>query len=413
MRFELFVGFRYLRGKRKNSFISIITLFSVFGVMIGVMALIVVLGVMTGFDNKLYEIVLGTTSHIVVTGDGGIREYEPLIEAIKEMPEVVDAAPFFAGQVLIRSDDRLTGAADRVTGAAVRGVLAEEEQKVTNFAEYLRGELSDGGIVLGTELARKLYVRPGDKVRVISPYFVSTPFGEKPYTKILEVTGLYRSGMYEYDSLSSFVTLAEAQRLFGVKGTISGIEVKIEDPYTAGAIAQAIARDLEYEYTARSWMEMNRTFFAALRHEKIIMAVILILIIVVAAFNIASTLIMVVMEKTRDIGILKSIGAPASSIMTIFVIDGLMVGGVGTALGVIFGYALANSLDSVVNLMGQMFGIELFPSTIYYFDKIPVATSIEDTCWIAACAMFICFVASIYPAWQASRLKPVEALRYE
>ena len=407
MRFEFFVGFRYLRGKRKNSFISIITLFSIFGVMIGVMALIVVLGVMTGFDNMLYEKVLGSTSHIVVTGDGGIREYEPLIETIKEMPEVVDAAPFFAGQVLVRSEDS-------VVGAAIRGVLAEEEQKVTNFTEYLTtGELSDGGIVLGTELARKLYVRRGDKVRVISPYFVSTPFGEKPYTKILEVTGLYKSGMYEYDSLSCFVTLAEAQRLFGVKGTIAGISVKIEDPYTAAAVAPALTRELGYEYTARSWMEMNRTFFAALRHEKIIMAVILILIIVVAAFNIASTLIMVVMEKTRDIGILKSIGAPASSIMTIFVIDGLMVGGVGTGLGVVFGYALANSLDSVVNLMGKMFGIELFPSTIYYFDKIPVTTSIADTCWIAACAMFICLVASIFPAWQASRLKPVEALRYE
>ncbi len=406
MRFELFVGFRYLRGKRKNSFISLITLFSVFGVMIGVMALIVVLGVMTGFDNKLYEIVLGTTSHIVVTGDGGIKEYKSLIEKIREMPEVVDAAPFFAGQVLIRSEDS-------VLGAAIRGVLLEEEQKVSNFAEYLTGELSDGGIVLGTELARQLYVRPGDEVRVISPYFVSTPFGEKPHTKILEVTGLYRSGMYEYDSHSCFVTLGDAQRLFGVKGTIAGIEVKIEDPYTAGTVAPAISRELGYEYVARSWMDMNRTFFAALRHEKIIMAVILILIIVVAAFNIASTLIMVVMEKTCDIGILKSIGAPPSSIMAIFVIDGLMVGGVGTTLGIIFGYALANSLDSVVDLMGRMFGIELFPSNIYYFDKIPVDTSIGDTCWIAASAMIICLAASIYPAWQASRLKPVEALRYE
>ena len=406
MRFELFVGFRYLRGKRKNSFISLITLFSVFGVMIGVMALIVVLGVMTGFDNKLHSIMLGTTSHVVVTGDGGIGDYEGLIEKIRLAPEVIDAAPFFAGQVLIRSEGG-------VLGAGIRGVLPEEEQKVSNFGEYLTGELEDGGIVLGTELARQLYVRLGDKVRVISPYFVSTPFGEKPHNKILEVTGLYRSGMYEYDSHYCFVTLGEAQRLFGVKGTIAGISVKIEAPYKAGAVAAAISRELGYEFRARSWMEMNRTFVAALRHEKIIMGVILILIIVVAAFNIASTLIMVVMEKTRDIGILKSIGTPASSIMAIFVIDGLMVGGVGTLLGVIFGYALANSLDSVVNFMERMFGIELFPSTIYYFDKIPVATSVADTLWITGSAAFICLVASIYPAWQASRLKPVEALRYE
>jgi lipoprotein-releasing system permease protein len=406
MRFELFVGFRYLRGKRKHSFISLITLFSIFGVMIGVMALIVVLGVMTGFDKMLYNTVLGTTSHIVVTGDGGITDYEPLIEKIKTVPEVVDAAPFFAGQVLIRSETS-------VLGAAIRGIVPEEEHKVSNFIEYLTGELEEDGIVLGTELARQLHVRRGDVVKVISPYVVSTPFGDKPYNKALTVTGLYRSGMYEYDANFCFVTLSQAQTLFGVKGTIAGIEVKIEDPFQAKSVTPAISRALSGGYWARSWMDMNRTFFAALRHEKIIMAVILILIIIVAAFNIASTLIMVVMEKTRDIGILKSIGAPASSIMAIFVIDGLMVGGVGTLLGVIFGYALANSLDSVVNFMEGKFGIAVFPSDIYYFDKIPVDTSVFDTCWIAASAMIICLVASLYPAWQASKLHPVEALRYE
>jgi len=406
MRFELFVGFRYLRGKRKNSFISLITLFSIFGVIIGVMALIVVLGVMTGFDNMLYKTVLGTTSHIVVTGDGGIKGYESLIDKIKTVPEVVDAAPFFAGQVLVRSETS-------VLGAAIRGVLPDEERKVSNFNEYLTGELEDGGIVLGTELARQLHVRRGDEVRVISPYLVSTPYGEKPYNKILEVTGFYRSGMFEYDSNFCFVTLRQAQALFGVEDTIAGIEVRIEDPFKAKSVVPAVSRALDGGYWTRSWMDMNRTFFAALRHEKIIMAVILILIIIVAAFNIASTLIMVVMEKTRDIGILKSIGAPASSIMAIFVIDGLMVGGVGTLLGVILGYALANSLDSVVNFMGRVFGLEVFPRDIYYFDKIPVDTSVFDTSWIAASAIVICLVASLYPAWQASKLNPVEAVRYE
>jgi lipoprotein-releasing system permease protein len=406
MRFELFVGFRYLRGKRKNSFISLITLFSVFGVMIGVMALIVVLGVMTGFDKMLLNTVLGTTSHIVVTGQSGIKDYEPLITKIRRVPEVIDAAPFFAGQVLIRSETS-------VLGSAIRGILPEQEQKVSNFIEYLTGDLEDGGIVLGTELAKQLHVGPGDTVRVISPYLVSTPYGEKPYNKILDVTGLYKSGMYEYDANFCFVTLSQAQKLFGVNETIAGIEVKIEDPFKAQSVALAISQELEWPYLARTWMDMNRTFFAALRHEKIIMAVILILIIIVAAFNIASTLIMVVMEKTRDIGILKSIGAPASSIMAVFMIDGLMVGGVGTFLGVIFGYALANSLDSVVNFMEGKFGIAVFPSDIYYFDKIPVDTSVLDTCWIAASAIVICLVATLYPAWQASKLNPVEALRYE
>jgi len=406
VRFELFVGFRYLRGKRKNSFISLITLFSIFGVMIGVMALIVVLGVMTGFDKKLLSTVLGTTSHVVVSRNGGIRDYRELADKIKSIPKVVDTAPFFAGQVLIRSETS-------VLGSAIRGIVVEEEQRVSRFAEYLTGELTEDGIVLGTELARQLLVRPGDEVRVISPYFVSTPAGEMPYKKTFEVTGLYRSGMYEYDASFCFVTLSQAQRLFGVRGTIAGVEVKIEDPLEADVVAAAISRNLDGDIRARSWMDMNRTFFAALRHEKIIMAVILILIIVVAAFNIASTLIMVVMEKTRDIGILKSIGTPASSIMAIFVIDGLLVGGIGTLLGVIFGYALANSLDSVVNLMGRMFGLELFPNTIYYFDKIPVDTSVSDTCWIVGSAIVLCLVASLYPAWQASKLNPVEALRYE
>jgi lipoprotein-releasing system permease protein len=404
--FELFVGFRYLRGKRRNAFISLITIFSIFGVMIGVMALIVVLGVMTGFDKKLLSTVLGTTSHIVVSRDGGIRDHEELIGQIKSMPRVLETAPFFAGQVLIRSETS-------VLGSALRGIVEEEEQKVSRFGEYLTGELTEHGIVLGTELARQLHVGPGDEVRVISPYFVSTPAGEMPHKKTLKVTGLYRSGMYEYDASYCYVTLSQAQRLFGVRGTIAGVEVKIEDPMEAGEVARAISLELQGDLWARSWMDMNRTFFAALRHEKIIMAVILILIIVVAAFNIASTLIMVVMEKTRDIGVLKSIGASGPSIMIIFVIDGLMVGGIGTLFGVIFGYALANSLDSVVNLMGRVFGIELFPSTIYYFDKIPVDTSVFDTCWIAGSAIALSFAASLYPAWQASKLNPVEALRYE
>lgn len=406
MRFEFFVGFRYLRGKRKNAFISLITMFSIFGVMIGTMTLIVVLGVMTGFDRQLLKTVLGTTSHIVVSRDGGIQDYASVIREIKTVPGVLEGAPFFSGQVLLRSENN-------VLGAAVRGVVPEEEQKVSGFATYLKGTLSEDGIVLGTELARQLRVMPGDYVRVISPYFVSTPVGEVPYKKTLEVTGLYTSGMYEYDASFCFVTLSQAQRLFGIERTISGIEVKINDPMKAGTVAMAISRKLGGDFWARSWMDLNRTFLAALRHEKIIMAVILILIIVVAAFNIASTLIMVVMEKTRDIGILKSIGAPGATIRSIFLIDGLLVGAIGTFLGVTFGYLLANSLDSVVNLLGRAFGIELFPSTIYYFDKIPVDTSVFDTCWIAGSAIVLTLIASLYPAWQASRLNPVEALRYE
>jgi lipoprotein-releasing system permease protein len=406
MRFELFVGLRYLRGKRRNAFISLITFFSIFGVMIGVMTLIVVLGVMNGFDRRLLKTVLGTTSHIVVSRNGGLTDYELVIKEVKTVPEVLEVAPFFAGQVLLRSEEG-------VLGAAIRGVIPEEEQKVSSFAEYLAGELTEEGIVLGTELARQLHVMPGDHVRVISPYFVSTPVGEVPYKKTLEVTGLYTSGMYEYDASFCFVTLSQAMRLFGVDKTITGIEVRIDDPFKAEVVARKISQRLGDRYWARSWMDLNRTFLAALRHEKIIMAVILVLIIVVAAFNIASTLIMVVMEKTRDIGILKAIGATVRHVMTIFVIDGLMVGVVGAVLGVSFGYALANSLDSVVNFIGRVFGIELFPRTIYYFDKIPVDTSIFDTCWIVGSAIILSLIASLYPAWQAARLNPVEALRYE
>jgi lipoprotein-releasing system permease protein len=342
----------------------------------------------------------------VVTRAGGISDYREVMRQMEAIPEVLQSAPFFAGQVLLKSETA-------VVGAAIRGIVPEEEAKVSSFNEYLDGTLPDGGIVLGTELARQLNVFSGDTVTVISPYFVSTPMGEVPYKKNLVISGIYTSGMYEYDASFCFVTLEQAQRLFGVERTISGIEVRIAEPMKAGVTAAAITRQLGDGLWARSWMDLNRTFLAALRHEKIIMAVILILIIVVAAFNIASTLIMVVMEKTRDIGILKSIGAPRSAIRTIFVIDGLIVGLIGTFLGVVFGYLLANSLDSVVKLVGTIFGIELFPSTIYYFDKIPVDTSVFDTFWIAGSAIALSLLGSLYPAWQASKLNPVEALRYE
>lgn len=409
MPFAVRIAWRYFSSKRRTSFISLIALFSVGGIAIGVMALIVVLGVMSGFDKKLFETVMGATSDVVVSREGGIVDWREVLEEVRQVDEVVSAAPFFHGQVLLRSDDH-------VIGAALRGIVPGVEGTVTDFPAHLaagEGELAPGGIVLGQELARTLRVHVGDTIHIISPYFISTPRGEVPLKRRVMVTGLSRSGMYEYDSTYCYVEIGLAQALFGIEDAVAGIEVKIKDPYRADVVGAEIARRLEHRYWARSWMELNRTYIAALRHEKVIMAVILVLILLVAAFNIASTLIMVVMEKTKDIGILKSIGVSQRQLQLIFVMVGLIVGGAGLLLGDVGGIVLSDNLNLVVDVLEQRFGIGVFPPDIYYFEEIPVLISPTEVLAINAFALLVTLVASWYPAWHAARLDPVESLRYE
>ncbi|RJP54603.1 MAG: lipoprotein-releasing ABC transporter permease subunit [Deltaproteobacteria bacterium] len=410
MSYELFIGLRYLKAKRKQTFISIITLISIGGVAIGVMTLIVVIGVMTGFKEDLTGKILGYYSHIVVLKQNeGLDDYERIIRKIEKVKGVKSATPFTYTQAMLSSKSGSLG-------VVLRGVDPKTIGKVINIGSNMKeGSLLNlegpnssadyPGIIIGKELSRNLGIFYGDTVNLISPMGVMTPMGMVPRMKKFKIVGIFESGMYEYDSSFLYISLKNAQDFINMPGVVTGIEVKTDDIYRVKEIASGIVRDLGYSYWTKDWMEMNRNLFAALKLEKITMFVILILIIMVAAFNIVSTLIMVVMEKNKDIAILKSMGATASSIMKIFIIEGLVVGVVGTLLGTIGGYALGF-------LLSEYKFIKL-PSDVYYISTLPFRIDSLDSILIAISAIGISFLATLYPSWQASRLLPAEALRYE
>jgi lipoprotein-releasing system permease protein len=410
MSYEFFIGLRYLKAKRKQTFISIITLISVGGVAVGVMTLIVVIGVMSGFKEDLTGKILGYYSHIVVLKQSeGLDDYEEIIKKIEKVKGVKSATPFIYTQAMLSSKSGSLG-------VALRGVDPETIGKVINIGSNMKegsllnleehGNSADyPGIIIGKELSRNLGIFYGDTVNLISPMGVMTPMGMVPRMKKFKVVGIFESGMYEYDSSFLYISLKNAQDFINMPGVVTGIEVKTDDIYKVKEIASRIVRDLGYSYWTKDWMEMNRNLFAALKMEKITMFVILVLIIMVAAFNIVSTLIMVVMEKNKDIAILKSMGATASSIMKIFIIEGLVVGVTGTLLGTIGGYSLGF-------LLSEYKFIKL-PSDVYYISTLPIRIGSLDSILIAVSAIGISFLATLYPSWQASKLLPAEALRYE
>jgi lipoprotein-releasing system permease protein len=413
MSYELFIGLRYLKAKRKQTFVSLITIISIAGVMVGVTALIVVLAVMNGFKEDLREKILGVTSHVVISRfDGAISKYHEVAAEVEEVAGVTAVAPFIYAQVMISSKRA-------ISGAVLRGIEPATAAKVINLPENLRdGSLSElavegesgsrgaPGIILGNELARSLGVVRGEAVTVISPLGRLTPLGQVPRSQTFRVAGIFDSGMYEYDSTLAYVSLWSAQRFLGIGDQVTGIEVRVDDIYEADRVAAAINRSLGgYPYWSRDWMRMNKNLFSALKLEKIVMFIILTLIILVAAFNIVGTLIMVVIEKTRDIAILKSMGATRRSIMKIFMIEGLIIGLVGTLLGLLGGYILCK-------LLATYQFIEL-PRDVYYISTLPVKMEPLDVTFIAVAAIVISLVATVYPAWQASRLEPAEAIRYE
>jgi len=420
MPFELFIGLRYLKAKRKSTFISIITFISTAGVTLGVMALIVVLAVMTGFEEDLKEKILGTNAHIVVLRSGPpMDDYRHVMEQIQGLKGVVATTPFIYNQVMLSTGKN-------VSGVVLRGIDVPSDRQVTRLSKsVVEGSIDEldwkgdngspalPGLMLGKELAKRLNITVGSKINVISPVGTITPLGMMPKMKPFRVTGIFNTGMFEYDSTLAYVSLHQAQAFFDLDDTVTGVQVKVDDVYRTGELARDINALLGPGYYARDWMQMNRNILFALKTEKIVMFVILTLIVLVAAFGIASTLFMVVMEKTRDIAILKSMGATGTSIMKIFVLEGLIIGITGTILGVISGLVVALNLEPIITAIQKVTGLNFFSKDVYYLDHFPSLVIPSDVVLISVTAVLISFIATLYPSWQASRMLPAEALRYE
>lgn len=417
MRYELFISLRYLRAKRKEAFISLITVFSTLGVAIGVMVLNIVLSVMTGFEEDLRDRILGFNPHILVTSFGGtVKDYPALMEQLQDVPGVVRAVPFVYGQVMLSTGQS-------VSGVLVRGVLpykgatAELEEQleggsIEQLAERHAVPIDEGrsgtvelpGIILGKELATQLDVGIGDPITLISPIGTPSAVGLVPHVKRFVVVALFNSGMTEYDTGLVYVGLTDAQRFFRLEDTVTGLEVRVSDMYQADRLANRIGDMLGFPFRVRDWMEMNHNLFSALKLEKTVYFIVLLLIILVAAFNIVATLIMVVMEKRKDIAILKSMGASPAGIGRIFVLKGLIIGLVGTLLGSIGGYAGCIAVSK--------YPIPL-PQGVFYVSTVPVKMYGEYFALVGFASLFICLVATIYPSRQAARLAPVDVIRYE
>jgi lipoprotein-releasing system permease protein len=416
MRYEWFIGLRYLKAKRKQTFISIITVISIVGVTVGVMTLIVVLAVMSGFEKTLKEKILGTQAHLVLlkASQEGMDHYEEVLKKVQEVKGVISAAPFIFNQVMLSSESN-------VSGVVIKGIDPDRVGKVTELAHNMKaGSLQDlkggsepSGTILGVELAKHLGVSLNDAIQVISPLGTMTPMGMMPKMKRFRVVGIFYSGMYEYDNTMAYVSLESAQRFFGMGNRVTGIEIKTNDIYKVKEIGKEIRQKLGFPFWTKDWMEMNRNLFSALKLEKIAMFIILVLIVLVAAFNIISTLIMVVMEKHKDIAILKSMGSPSKGILKIFVIEGGVIGVVGTILGTILGLGAAFNLEKITGFVENLFGFKILSSDVYYIDKLPSQVNPTDVVMIVVTAILISLLATLYPAWRASKLDPAEALRYE
>ena len=411
MSFELCIGRRYLRAKQKQAFLSLITILSIAGVMVGVMALIVVIAVMTGFDADLKARILGGQSQVMLMRHGGeFKDYRAVLAKVEKAAGVKAATPFIVTKAMLRSKSGAAGVVirgiDPTTAGSVMTTLAQVTLPTMSSTESAQQAFpSEPGIVLGKELARNLGVIEGDRIYLISAHGMLSPIGHLPAMKQFKVTGFFQSGMYEYDQTFAFIHIDDAQRMLRMGDSVTGIDIRVDDIYAARTIAEKIIAELGFPYWARDWMQMNQNLFRALKMERWVMAIILILIVLVAAFNIASSLIMLVMGKTRDIAILKAMGATNRSIRKIFVFNGMVIGAIGTFLGLCLGLLLCFIL--------KHYDIYELTGDIYYFTTtLPVKVEILWILGIISAAMVICFLATLYPARQAAKLDPVEAIRY-
>ncbi len=409
----VYVGLRYTRAKRRNHFISFISLSSMLGIALGVTALITVLSVMNGFEKELRARILGMTSHATISGfDGTLSDWHALAAAAMRNPDVIGVAPFVEAQAMLTH-----GTA--VRGVLVRGVLPSDEPQVSETADYMKhGRLEDltgggFGIILGQDLARALGVGVADKVTLVAPRANVTPAGILPRLRRFTVLGVFEVGAAQYDSAVALMHLDDASRIFQLDGRASGLRVKLDDLFEAPRVSRELAGDLGGRFWVRDWTQHHANFFKALRTEKVVMFIILTLIVAVAAFNIVSALTMVVTDKESDIAILRTLGATPGNIMTIFIVQGTVIGVVGTLLGALGGIGLADNVETIVPAIEQAFRTKFLSPEIYYISEVPSDMRWPDVWLITTVAFGMSVLATLYPAWRASKTQPAESLRYE
>ena len=411
--YELLVGLRYTRAKRRNHFISFISMASMLGIAIGVMALIVVLSVMNGFQKELRARILGVASHVQISGfDGQLGNWQEVARGATADPEVLAAAPYVSAQGLLANQQN-------VQGALVRGVIPELEDQVADIGSHMkRGRLTDlkpgeFGMVLGSELAHAVGARVGEKVVLIAPQGQVTPAGILPRIKQFTVVGVFEVGMYEYDAGLALIHLQDAQKLYRLGDEVSGVRLKLKDLFQAPEVARDLSRALPGDLYITDWTRSHANFFRAVQIEKNVMFIILTLIVAVAAFNLVSTLVMAVTDKQPDIAILRTLGATPASIMKIFVVQGSLIGVVGTAIGVIGGILIALNVDVVVPAIERLFRVQFLAKDVYYISELPSDLQLRDVVTIGLMSLLLSLLATLYPSWRASRVNPAEALRYE
>ena len=414
--FELFVGMRYTRAKRRNHFISFISLTSMVGIGLGVAALIVVLSVMNGFQEELRSRILGVASHLQITGANNVlADWQTVSSKVQTAKHVTGTAPYIMAQGMLSNGQA-------VQGAIVRGVLPSEEGKVSDLATHMRaGQLADlkadeFGIVLGAELAQSLGVVLGDKVVLMAPQGQFTPTGVVPRIKQFTVVGLFQIGMYEYDAGLALINIDDAAKLYRMGDNVSGVRLKLDDLFLAPKISTDLAVVLSNETQAlflTDWTQEHANFFRAIQMEKRVMFIILALIVAVAAFNIVSTLVMAVTDKRADIAIMRTFGASPSSIMAIFIVQGALIGMIGTVVGAFFGVLIALNISTIVPFIEHLFHVQFLAKDIYYISELPSHLLWGDVITIVILSFFLSLIATLYPSWKASKMNPAEALRYD